>query len=87
MALPQPEITNFHGDPIDFHVFIMAFEGRIVSRTVSCTDRLYYLDQHLSGEAKDLIAGCLHMDPTKGYMEARTLLQKEYGDPFKISTA
>ena len=27
------------------------------------------------------------MDPEEGYSEARQLLQKEYGDPYKIFTA
>lgn len=39
------------------------------------------------GEPKDLIEGCLHLDPEEGYNEARALLDKEYGDPYKISIA
>lgn len=27
------------------------------------------------------------MDPAEGYKEARRLLEKEYGDPFKVSMA
>ena len=27
------------------------------------------------------------MDPSEGYKEARKLLEKEYGDPFKVSMA
>ena len=45
-----------------------------------------FTTQHLEGEPRDLIEGCLHMDPEEGYSEARQLLQKEYGDPYKIST-
>ena len=65
----------------------MAFDARVQSRVTNSTDRLYCLDQHLVGEPKELISGCLHIEPDEGYKEARRLLQKEYGDPYKVSTA
>ena len=46
-----------------------------------------FLDQHLVGEARELISGCLHMEPDEGYMETRRLLEKEYGHPYKVSSA
>lgn len=87
MTLPQPEVHKFKGDPIKYGTFIIAFQTRIESRTLNAADRLYYLDQHLEGEPRELIGGCLHMDPAEGYKEARRLLEKEYGDPFKVSMA
>ena len=87
MTLPQPTITKFTGDPIEYKTFVMAFDTRIRSKASTSSDLLYYLNQHLEGEPADLIQGCLHMDPEAGYTEARRLLQKEYGDPYKISTA
>ena len=42
MTLPQPEVPKFRGDPMDFHTFIMTFDARIVSRTTSYSERLYY---------------------------------------------
>ena len=87
MTLPQPTITKFTGDPIEYKTFVMAFDTRIRSKATTSSDLLYYLNQHLEGEPADLIQGCLHMAPEAGYTEARRLLQKEYGDPYKISTA
>ena len=87
LTLLQRDTPKFRMDPIEFHVFMMTFGARIISRTVSYTDRLYHLDQNFTGEENYLKAGCLHMDSTKGYMEARTFLQKEYRDPFKRSSA
>ena len=84
MTLPQPEVHKFNGDPIKYGTFIIAFKTRRESRTLNAADRLYYLEQHLEGELRKLIGGCLHMDPAEGYKEARRLLEKEYGDPFKI---
>ena len=87
MTLPQPTITKLTGDPIEYKTFVMAFDTRIHSKATTSSDPLYYLNQHLEGEPADLIQGCLHMAPEAGYTEARRLLQKEYGDPYKISTA
>lgn len=87
IALPEPEVRKFKGDPLEFKTFLMAFDARVQSRVTNSADRLYYLDQHLIGEPKELISGCLHIEPDEGYKEARRLLQREYGDPYKVSTA
>ena len=87
VTLPQPEVPRFSGNPMQYKTFIMAFDARIQSRVTCNADRLYYLDQHLLGEPKDLISGCLHIEPDEGYVEARRLLEKEFGDPYKISNA
>ena len=63
-----------------YKTFIMAFDARIQSREASDADRLYYVDQHLTG-------GCLQIEPDEGYTEARKLLQREHGDPYKVSNA
>ena len=87
LTLPQPEVPKFAGDPISYHSFKAAFNTRVVSRTSSNTDRLYYLDQHLVGEPKDIISMCFHLDPDIAYSEACKLLDREYGDSYKISVA
>ena len=48
---------------------------------------MFYLNQYLQGDAKELISGYLYADPIEGYVEAKMLLNKEYGDSYKISTA
>ncbi|XP_067031489.1 uncharacterized protein [Acropora muricata] len=87
VTLPQPEVPKFSGDPTKYKTFIIAFDARIRARVANNADRLYYLDQHLTGEPKDLIGGCLHLEPDVGYKEARRLLDKEYGDPYEVSNA
>ena len=85
MSLPTPEVPKFKGDIINYRTFIIAFDARIGSRLNSFEDKLYYLDQCLLGDAKTLISGCLDLDDAmQGYNDARALLDKEYGDPFKI---
>ncbi|XP_028415683.1 uncharacterized protein LOC114539211 [Dendronephthya gigantea] len=87
MTLPQSSISIFRGDPLEYRTFVTSFDARIQHRVHNKADLLYYLNQYLTGEPKDLIEGCLHMDPDEGYTEARRLLKKEYGDPYKISMA
>ena len=87
VTLPQPEVPKFSGDPTKYKTFIITFDAHIRARVANDADRLYYLDQHLTGEPKDLIGGCLHLEPDVGYKEARRLLDKEYGDPYKVSNA
>ena len=84
LSLPHQELTKFKGDIIEYRAFIMGFEARVASKLTSSIDKLFYLDNSLLGDAKDLISGCLDINPDEGYLEARNLLEKEYGDPYKI---
>ena len=86
MTLSQPEVPTFAGDLLEYQQFIMAFKARIESKT-HFSNCLFYLNQYLQGEAKELISGCLYADPIEGYIEAKRLLNEEYGDSYKISTA
>lgn len=75
LTLPSPKVPIFHGNPIDFHSFIQAFEQLIESKTQSDSSRLYYLLQYTSGDVHDLMRSCLSMSPEEGYKEARRLLK------------
>ena len=70
IALLEPEVQKFKGDPMELKTFLMAFDARVQSRVTNSAERLYYLDQHLVGEPKDLISVCLHIEPDEGYKEA-----------------
>ena len=87
LTLPQPQMPKFSGDYTDYNSFSIAFDSRIASRISSNIDKLYYLNQYLEGEPKNLIGGCLLMSVENGYDAARALLKKEYGDPYKVSNA
>ena len=87
LRLPEPTIKKFEGDVKEYHPFMTAFQARIVSRTSAAIDRLYYLEQHLSGRPKDLVAHCFHLPPEKGYQEALSVLEEHFGDPYRISMA
>ncbi|XP_077073702.1 uncharacterized protein LOC143724510 [Siphateles boraxobius] len=86
-TLPSPNIPVFKGDPLEYRLFMRAFEHRIESKTENSKDRLYYLEQHTNGQPNDLVRSCFHMDPDQGYLEAKRLLKERFGDKYKISMA
>ncbi len=85
LALLQPEVPKFSGDVTQYLVFITVFDVRVVSHTASFADRLYYFDQHLAGELKDIISSCFYIDSQNGYNMVRTLLDKEHGNTYRVS--
>lgn len=86
-TLPSQNIPVFKGDPIEYRLFMRAFEHGVESKTEDNKDRLYYLEQHTSGQPNDLVRSCFHMDPEQGYPEAKRLLRERFGDKYKISMA
>ena len=87
LHLPQPEIERFSGDPTEFLGFIQAFRARVCRVTPSPSDRLYYLHQHLAGEARELVSGCLYMSEERGYDEAMRALNLHYGQAHIVCDA
>ncbi|KAK0144588.1 hypothetical protein N1851_017041 [Merluccius polli] len=80
MTLPPLNIPTFSGDPLDYNVFVRAFEHGVESRTESSKDRLYFLEQFTTGQPKELIKICLHMKPDAGYHKAKQLLKEHFGN-------
>ncbi|KAK2561883.1 hypothetical protein P5673_015280 [Acropora cervicornis] len=85
--LPQPRLPTFNGNPVEYRTFVQAFESLIESRTSSSTERLYYLEQYTTGDVKELVRSCHHLAPDEGYPEARRLIEKKFGDNFRIAFA
>ncbi|XP_061106388.1 uncharacterized protein LOC133134038 [Conger conger] len=86
-SLPTRNVTVFNGEPLNFKPFMLAFQHCIENNTNSSQDRLYYLEQYTSGQPKELVRSCLHMDADRGYAEAKRLLEHHFGDEFKITNA
>ncbi|XP_072033404.1 uncharacterized protein [Amphiura filiformis] len=87
-ALPEQTISKFDGDPLKYTNFIKEFEYSVEDKTENSRDRLSYLAKYTSGEANVLVRSCLHYaDSTEGYLTAKTLLRKKYGDPMIFAQA
>ena len=87
LTLPQPEVPTFAGDPIEYCNFIGTFESMIEEKTASHSARMYFLVQYTSGDVRELMRSCIAMDLEKGHREARKLLAKRYGQPYRVASA
>jgi hypothetical protein len=55
--LPLPEPGTFTGDPLQFPIWLRAFETLVESRALNPAKRLHFLGKYVSGEVKELIKG------------------------------
>ena len=62
-ALPKREIPIYDSDPLKYHMFMKAFENGVERNTTNSCDRLYFLEQHTKGHAKELVRRCQHINP------------------------
>lgn len=85
-SLPPRTIPIFEGDPLEYRMFIKAFEQGVEAKTGKA-DCLYYLEQFTRGQPQELVRSCQHMTPEHGYAVAKELLQYHFGNPYKIATA
>ena len=85
--LPKAEIPVFNGDVTKYRSFIRAFDSRVSSKTEDDEERLYFLEQYTSGKPRDVIRGCMNMSVGSGYLEARRMLERRYGDEDAITSA
>ena len=84
--LPSHKPPTFSGDVMSYPAFITAFETLIESKVDDSNERLYSLDQYTCGKVKELIKGCLRMKGEDSYKEAKRLLKKHFGDPYKTAS-
>ena len=85
-ALPKPELATFDGNPLEYWIFIKSFGTSIESNAINESEKLMYLIQYTSGEAKT-IKSCLVMDSSVEYHQtARKLLEERFGHPFTIAS-
>ena len=86
-SAPKPEIDTFSGDPLDYNYFFENFKDVVESMIDDPRQRLVRLLKSTQGEAKELIKHCVHEEPETCYSTAVSLLEKEYGSPFRIAAA
>ena len=86
-SAPDIKIDDFGGDALEYSYFVSNFKDMVENNVDDQKGRLNRLIQCTKGEAKELIRHCVHNDPNTCYDDAMLLLDKEYGDPFRISCA
>lgn len=82
--LPTLTIPVFKGDPLEYQFFKRASEHGIESKMDNSRDRLYFLEQFISRQPKELVRSCQFMRPDRGYAMAKELLKNHFDDDHKI---
>lgn len=65
------EVAVFDGDRQQYQSFTYTLKHLLEVKIHSCQDRMFFLGQFMSSQARDLVHSCLHMEAEKGYMEAK----------------
>ena len=86
-SLSNHKPPTFSGEVMEYSAFITAFDTLVESKVDDLLELLYYLEQYTAGKAKEIIKGCLQNKSTTSYKEAKALLKRHFGDPFKIANA
>jgi len=60
-----------------------ASQTLIEARKPDYAGTLYYLEQHTTGRAQELVHSCLYMKPEEGYL----LLESKFGQKHRIAMA
>ena len=85
--LPKRDLKVFDGSSlIDYRYFIDNFKRTIEDKCENYSDRFYYLLQYTSYTANDLVKSCSHPDPRAAYNSAIQLLDREYGNEYRVAT-
>lgn len=77
---PQHEITKFSGNPLEYQRFMRQFEYSIVANTCSDEERMSYLEQLTTDEAKKIVSGFACLEAKYGYPAALQELKERYGN-------
>ena len=86
--LPQKKIMTFDGSEItQYKLFKLNFERTIANECTTDEDRYLFLQQFTSGKANRIVNTCSHYDATVAYYKAMELLEYEFGNEYKISSA
>ncbi len=86
-SAPVVKLDEFSGNVLEFEYFKANLKEMVQDKVKDQRGRLMRLLQCTSGEAKDLIKGCVHENSNTCFDKAMDLLNKEYGDVHAITCA
>ena len=84
LDLPKIELMTFSGNVQDYTKFIRNFEACVDTKDITENEKLQFLIQNCSGEAKLCIEDC-GLYGKHGYEKAKDILKARYGKPHKIA--
>ena len=87
MELPKREFLFFDGNPMNYNRFMRNFELNVENRVQDAGVRLSYLIQYTGGKARDAIQNCIILPEVEGYLKAKKILRKNFGQKHIIMRA
>ena len=83
-SAPDVDMETFDGNPLNYTYFRCMFRETVEKKIDDPQGRLTRLIKYTSGEAQEMVKHFIHDRPDRGYQNAITLLEKNYGNPYKI---
>jgi hypothetical protein len=81
--LPIPTPKVYTGNPMDFVAFKKSFKTLIENKGISAEEKIYYLMQYVTGDAREAISGCLYGSEEADYQHAWETLENTVWSPFQ----
>ena len=81
---PEVEIKKFRGNSFEYYYFISVFREVVELKIDDPRGRLVRLLSYTESEARDTIKHCIQYIPEAEYQKAKLLLERYYGDPYRI---
>lgn len=85
--LPAPEPPKFSGEPLKYIDWKMSFMAVIDRQPLPAHEKMFYLKNYLSGEARKAVEAFFYRDSEEAYRGALKVLEERYGNPFIVQKA
>ena len=85
--LPPPDPGVFNGDSLKFPSWLRAFTALVDQCGIEAADKLWYISQYTTPEARECIQGLLDVPTDGSYEQALAALHNRYGQQFVVANA
>ena len=86
-AAPEADTDIFTGNPTEYNYFLAVFDDAIEKKIDDARSKLTRLIKDTDGDPREMIKHCMQQPANIGYKNARSLLEKKYGNANSILAA
>ena len=85
--LPPPKPQIFTGEPLKFVEWRISFNALVEGKGLTASERMYYLHEYVTGEARKAVEGLFYRTSEEAYQEAWAILEERFGNAFILKQA
>ncbi|XP_076029789.1 uncharacterized protein LOC143018315 [Oratosquilla oratoria] len=85
LNVPKVELDVFEGNPLEYNLFMTIFDELVDSKVSDPHIKLTRLLQYTKGPAKAAIKNCALVGNSAGYVQARDILKRRFGNSHLVS--